>query len=134
MESNPILRNRARINLQALAAVLVSGLAVLIPDQGDVWLGVELIAVMVVYFVVAGIGIWTARRAAGGLPTTVWVRLGLQNSLGLFAIAAGISLITGRGPGLFLEAPLMLIVLPVTTFNAWNVLYAPELRRQRLAD
>jgi hypothetical protein len=44
----------------------------------------------------------------------------------LLQLAAAISLIAGRGPGLFLEAPVALIALPVTIFNTWRVLIVPE--------
>lgn len=130
IEANPLLRLRARVNLQALAALLTVSLAGLIPDQGAVWLGTELIVIVVGYFSLILRGSLRTSRELSGLPAAVRLRLTLQNALLLFQVAAGLSLIAGGGPGLYLEAPLLLLAIPVVvTFNSWNILFAPELRR-----
>ncbi len=128
VESHPVLRNRARINLQALATLLVGCLCILIPGQGNVWLGAELIVSTGVYLLIAVRGVAGARRSAGRLPRDVWFRLASENTVTLLIIAAGVTLIVGRGPALFLEAAAILVGLPIVTYNAWNVLFAPELR------
>ncbi len=133
VESHPVLRNRARINLQALASLLVGCLCVLIPGQANAWLGAELIANTGVYLLLAVNGVAGARRSVGRLPRDVWFRLTSENTVTLLIIAAGVSLIVGRGPALFMEAIAILIGLPVVTYNAWNVLFAPELRTRASA-
>ena len=130
IEGNPLLRLRARVNLQALAALLTVSLAGLIPGQGAVWLGVELVGIALGYITLILRGSLRTSHEVNGLPRAVRVRLMLQNALLLFQVAAGVSLIVGAGPGLYLEAPLLLFAIPVVvTFNSWNILFAPELRR-----
>ena len=130
VEREPAIRQRVRVNLQALAAILVISLCGLLPGQGNLWLGIELALVVVVYSALIAIGTWRASRDAGGLPADSLRRLLVQNvtlvPLQLFAAA---SLLAGWGPGLYLEAPVLLIGLPITLFNCWNVIFAPELRR-----
>lgn len=130
VEGNPVIRLRARVNLQALAALLTVSLAGLIPGQGPVWLGVELILIVLGYFTLILRGSLRTSHEINGLPAAVRFRLTVQNALLLFQVAAGVSLIVGAGPGLYIEAPFLLFVIPVVvTFNAWNILFAPELRR-----
>jgi hypothetical protein len=130
IERSPTLRLRGRVNLQALAAILSVSLAGLIPGQGREWLGIELIAIVLVYFMLIVVGARRTSREVNGLPADVRFRLTLQNALLLFQVASGVSLILGSGPGLYLEAPLLLFAIPVViTFNSWNIVFAPELRR-----
>ena len=129
VEAHPILRNRARINLQALALLLAACLCVLLPGQSNQWLGLELIAVIAVYWTLGAMGVVHTRAALGRLPGRLWLRLISQNSLGILTVAAGVSLLIRQGPGLYLEAPVVVIGLLAATLNAWNVIYGPELRK-----
>jgi hypothetical protein len=128
IEDKPTLRFRARINLQALGAILTVSLLAMLPGQGAFWLGAELLAIAVAYVVLVAVGVLRTSREVHGLPADVRFRTVLQNSMLILQFAAGASLIIGRGPGLYLEAPVVLLSLPVTIFNAWNILFAPELR------
>ncbi|HET9782833.1 MAG TPA: hypothetical protein VFR33_13760 [Candidatus Dormibacteraeota bacterium] len=129
IQKSPILRLRARVNLQALAALVAVALLVLLPGQPNWLLGVELIVVLAVYLPLVFWSTSTLSRELGGLPESVGTRLLVQHLLLLLQVAAALSLIAGQGPGLFLEAPVFLLGLPVTTFNTWNVLFAPEAGR-----
>lgn len=130
IQSSPVLRLRARVNLQALAALVGVSLLVLVPGQSNTLLGTELIAVLAIYIPLV---LWSASRLSGelgGLPPAVTRRLAAQHTILLLQLGAAASLIAGQGPGLFLEAPVILLGLPVTTFNTWNVLFAPEAVKQ----
>ena len=131
VESNAVLRNRARINLQGLAVLLAICLCILIPQQSNVWLGGEIIGAIAIYWLLGVIGVVRANTAMGRIPRTVWIRLITQNSMSLLTLAAGISLVVNWGPGLILQAPVVIVGLPIATFNAWSVIYAPEIRGSR---
>jgi len=128
IETRPTLRLRARLNLQALGSVLTASLAALLPGQGPRWLGVELLAISFAYLGLVAVGCLRTAREIQGLPADVRFRVLLQNSVLILQVAASVSLMTGRGPGLYLEAPMVLLALPVTIFNAWNIVFARELR------
>jgi hypothetical protein len=128
IENHPILRNRARINFQALSVILAISLAVLIPGQDDRWLGSELVALAIGYLLLLVGDVSSTRRAIGGLTRVVWFRLAAAFPGGFLFLVAGISLIVGRGPGLFIAAPAALFSLPLITFMAWNLLFATELK------
>ena len=128
VDRHPFLRNRARVNLQALAALMTVSLAVLIPGQSGQWLGAEFLLVTVIYVWLALRGLRSARAEVGTIPREVAFRFGAQNAFMVLQLAAGISLIAGRGPGLYLEVPLLLLAMPAATLNAWTVIYGPELR------
>ncbi len=116
VEGNPILRQRARATIQALASLVTLSLCVLIPGQGIFWFGVEFVAIMVAYLALLVFGIWHTHRAAGGFQMNVWLRFS-PNAVALFTIAGGISLIAGSGPGLYLLLPTVLLGVPSATFN-----------------
>ena len=126
IETRPTLRLRARLNLQALGAVLTVSLAAL-PDQSPRWLGAKLLAIACAYLALVAVGWRRTAREIHGLPADVRFRKLFQNPVLILQIAAGVSLMIGRGPGLYLEAPTVLLSLPVTIFNAWNIVFAPEL-------
>lgn len=134
VDRHPFLRNRARVNLQALAALMTVSLAVLIPSQSNQWLGAEFLLVTFVYLFLALRGMLSARGKAGSIPRDVAFRFGAINAGMLFQIVAGISLLAGGGPGLYLEAPVLLLAMPAATFNAWTVIYGPELRSAGQSD
>ena len=130
MERVPTVGLRARINLQALATILVTSLAALLPQPAS-WLGTELIGIGVAYVAILTNSVIRTARAAHGIPARMRNRLLAQNTLAGVQFLAGLSLVLGIGPGLFLEAPVVVIGLPVTLFNCWNVLFADELRAER---
>ncbi len=125
-ERNPILRNRARVPILALGATLVVSLVGLIPDITAFWYGAMAVAVNVGFIGLVGWSLVTANREAHGLPSYVW-RRATPNLLTLVSVAGGISLMVGEGPGLYLVAPSMIVVLLVILFNVWSLLFASEL-------
>jgi len=131
IESHPVLRNRARTSLQALATLLATCLCVLLPGQSNQLLGAELIVLQAGYWIVATLGVIRMNAAAGGLPRRIWLRNVILNSPTPLQVAAGISLIARQGPGLFLEAPLLVTGLLAFIFTAWSTIYGSELREQR---
>jgi hypothetical protein len=129
VERNPSLRNRARINFIALAMVLTLSIAVLLPGQSNAILGAEWLVVTIAYFTLLTIGVWRVQRRGGGFQRQIWIRLISQNAVALLGVATGISLILGRGPGLFFQVPALLLIIPIVSFNAWSVVFAPELQK-----
>ena len=129
IESNPILRNRARTNVQALVTALVQALSVLIPGQGNAWLGVEIAIVNVLYLLLVTAGVWRTLRSRAKLTAAIWLRLSLNPILVLLGVVGGASLVLDKGPGMFLLVPGVFVRFPVITYNAWAVLFPPELRR-----
>ncbi len=103
-------------------------LAVLIPGQSREWLGGEFLLITLIYGWLALRGLFSARARLGTIPRDVAIRFSAQNALMLLQPAAGMSLLAGSGPGLYLEVPLVLLLMPAATCNAWNVIYGPELR------
>lgn len=91
------------------------------------WYGVATVTAMAGYLDFAGWSITIAQRRMRGLRFQVWLRQ-TPNLLVLLAVAAGVSLIVGKGPGLYLEAPMLVVAIPVVLFNVWSLLFAPELR------
>ena len=127
VEGHPILRNRARGSLQTLGLILILSLAALVPDISAFWFGVVTLVVEVAGLALLIWGLWTANKQAGALPLGVLLR-SIPNSLILLTIAAGISLILHKGPGIYLMAPQFVLVLPAMLLSVWSLLFAPELR------
>ncbi len=134
VEAHPVLRNRARLNLQALILFLAISMAVLIPGQSARLVGVELIVVIVVFLAIGFIGAADMRRHATSISAVVWIRLLVIGLLGILGIGAGASLILGLGPGLYLDVPAIVVGLPMTGFMAWRVVFPPELGSARPSD
>ena len=126
VEANPILRNRARVALLALGSILIVSLAGLIPDVTAFWYGAMVVGVNVGFTGLLIRSLVTTHREAHGLPSYVW-RRATPNLIALVSAAGGISLMAGKGPGLYLVAPSMIVVLPVMLFNVWSLLFASEL-------
>ena len=126
IERDPLLRNRAFVTLQALTTALVISLVALIPHVTALWFGAITVAVNAAYIGLLGWSLLNARRMAGGIPGHVWRRV-IPNALALVSMAAGISLMLGQGPGLFLLAPSVILLLPAMMFSTWNLLFPPEL-------
>ncbi|MEO8745812.1 MAG: hypothetical protein ABI455_11165 [Candidatus Dormiibacterota bacterium] len=130
VEGHPILRNRARVALLALGAILIVALAGLIPDINAFWYGATAVVVNLGYVGLLAWSLATAYRGAQGLPRYVLLRA-TPNLLALVSAAGGISLMVGKGPGLYLLAPSMIVVLPVILFNVWSLLFASELHESK---
>lgn len=127
MERSPTLRNRARLNIAALGALLTVSLVDLVPDVTAFWFGAALVAVTLGYLLLVISGSLSAYRGSRRRPPlALWLWLSPNLSL-LLSIAAGISLMLGKGPGLYLQVPPLVLGLPVVLFNVWELLFAPAL-------
>jgi hypothetical protein len=129
IEGHAVLRNRARNNLHGLLALLVISVAVLIPGLPLALLGVVIIVAIAIVLALGAIGTVGMMRTGVEVAPSVWRRLSFNVVLLLCAFGAGISLIIGKGPGLYLEALAILIGLPSSCYYAWLLLFAPELQK-----
>ena len=113
---------RGRESLIALTVLLTLSIFVMIPEQGRVALGIELVVLSILVFVVAlPLQASTLRH----LPQPVrpaWRkrRLGF-NSATLAITVAGAGLITGRLGGFLWLLPTIMVCLVWSTYNAWNL-------------
>jgi len=121
--ANPAHLARAREALISLMVLLVVSIFVLIPEQGPLPLGIELLAISVV---VLGISLRLQSSTLNRLHHThrgSWRRrlLGLNGATLSIAIG-GVGLVTGRLGGLLWLLPNILIGLVWSTYNAWSLL------------
>ncbi len=123
-----MLRYRARSNLQNLLLILAISLIVLIPGQSAVVVGVELLLVVVLMTALGIAGAIQMYSRADRVLGGVHVRLAIALASALFALAAGVSLIVGSGPGLYLDVPAIVFALPASGWMAWQVVFPPEMR------
>lgn len=72
-------------------------------------------------------GLVGAARSSG-LPRSVWLRT-TPNLFTLLSVGGALSLIAGRGPGVYLIAAALVLTLGPMLFSVWGLLFAPELRR-----
>lgn len=113
---------RAREALVALTELLCVAVFVLIPEQGRVALGIELVGLSIILFAVS---LRLQRRTMARLPTghrRPWRRrlIGLNGAT--FAIAmAGVGLVSGRLGGMLWLLPTILTCLVWSTNNAWSL-------------
>ena len=129
IESIPVLRNRARTAIATMVLVLLWSICVLIPDHGAVWLGREIIAVELGFLAFIARGAFQLFRSGSVLTRGVRIRLLTAFSAAIvLPLACGISLIEGRGPGLYLLIPQVIAILPVFTFLVWDLLWPNEIR------
>jgi len=126
--THPVLRYRARSNLQNLLLILAISLIVLIPGQSAVVVGVELLLVVVLMTALGIAGAIQMYSRADRVLGGVHVRLAIALASALFALAAGVSLIVGSGPGLYLDVPAIVFALPASGWMAWQVVFPPEMR------
>lgn len=116
---------RGREALIALTVLLTVAIFVLIPTQGRVALGIELVVLSIV---VLAIGLRLQARTLSLLPAAQrrhWrVRLLGLNGATVAITIAGVGLITERFGGLLWLVPAILIGLVWSTYNAWNLTIA----------
>jgi hypothetical protein len=116
---DPWHRGRAASSLIALTSVVLIAGAVLTPGQPVAWLGVEVIAVSAVTPI-------RNLRGIPHLPSSGRTRASLELAAGIVgagvAILAGISLVAGRGPGLWLLVPSAGLALATSLANAWRLM------------
>lgn len=113
---------RAREALIAQLVLLIIAIFVLIPGQGRVALGIELV---VVSMVVLAVGLRFQLSTLHFLPVhrrRAWrLRLVVLNCATLAIAIAGVGLVTGALGGLLWLVPTILICLLWSTYNAWSL-------------
>ena len=113
---------RAREAVIALTLLLTVAIFVLIPEQGRVALGIELVALSILVFAVA---LRLQTRTLHRLPARrrrSWRRrlIGLDSAIVSITIA-GVGLVTGRLGGFLWLLPTILICLMWSMYNAWSL-------------
>ena len=113
---------RAREALIALTVLLTVAIFVLIPEQGRVALGIELVVLSALVFGVILRLQWATLHRLPAERRRSWRRrlIGLDSSV-LAITIAGVGLITGRLGGVIWLLPTILICLVWSTNNAWNL-------------
>lgn len=121
--SSPVHLGRAREALIALTVLLTVAIFVLIPEQGPVPLGIELLALSVLVWVVSlRLQASTVQHLPQRQRRSWIVRLiGLDSAI-LGITVAGAGLVTGRMGGLLWLVPTILICLIWSTYNAWSLM------------
>ena len=113
---------RAREALIAQLVLLILAIFVLIPGQGRVALGIELLALSIVVLVVS---LRLQSSTLQDLPAhrrRAWGRrLIALNSATLAIAIAGVGLVTQRLGGLLWLVPTILMCLLWSTYNAWSL-------------
>lgn len=123
IRDSPMHRGRAREALVALTVLLTVSIFVLIPEQGRVPLGIELVALsLLVWGISLRLQAETVRRLAVQARGP-WIRrlIGLDTAI-LAITLAGVSLIVGRFGGFLWLLPHILICLVWSTYNSWSLL------------
>ena len=120
--ASPAHLARAREALIALTVLLTVAIFVLIPEQGRVALGVEL---LVVSIIVWGLSLRLQWRTVHALPAQrrrSWIGrlIGLDTAI-VGITLAGAGLVTGRLGGFLWLLPTVLICLIWSTYNAWSI-------------
>lgn len=117
--SFPYLPDRAAETLALLFALLVVALFGLVPAQPTALLGVEIGTVGVLILALA------SRLQAQGSDDPhrhLLLRVCTVQGPALLLLAAGASLLTARGPGLYLTVPAVALGLAGTGIHAWVLL------------
>jgi hypothetical protein len=114
-----ILHARAWANT-FLIVMLVMNAAFILAPQSVTAVGLELCATSVLFVLCLGWVMMTAVRAGFSLPWRPYISI----LLNLFGIAAGLSLASGWGGGMYLETVQFLAVLGWVMFGAWGLLMA----------
>ena len=113
---------RAIEALTLLTSLLIVGLLALIPDQGTLALGIELIVfglALTVVLIRVGSG---AHNAGGATQRQHLLRIVLGQLAALPIVIAGISLITGDGGGLYWIAFASVVTIFAGMIGAWVLL------------
>jgi hypothetical protein len=107
IQTDPRLHFPAIGSTQALVVGVMGSLFVLLPGQPRAAVGWEILGLSIIFAVAAGREVMRVLKARP-LPSTIWARIASAPAVTLVGVAAGISLIIGRGPGLYIEAVLFI--------------------------
>ncbi len=119
---SPAHLGRAREAFIALTVLLIVAIFVLIPEQGRVALGIELLGLSMLVWVLS---LRLQARTVHQLPRRrrrAWMArlIGLDSAI-LGITLAGVGLVTGRLGGFLWLLPTILICLVWSTYNAWSL-------------
>jgi modulator of FtsH protease len=120
--SFPRLPGRAAMTLTTLAVMLLVGIFLLAPGQGDTWLGVEIAVTGGALGALASRSSFRIKRQPD--ESLVWVLSWLTRMLvpaALFLVG-GISLATGAGGGLYWVLAGIVVGFAVSVLNLWILL------------
>jgi len=113
---------RAREALIALTVLLTVAIFVLIPEQGRVALGVELLVLSILVWGVSLRLQWRTVRALPAQRRRSWIGRLIGFDTAIVGITlAGVGLVTGRLGGFLWLLPTVLICLIWSTYNAWSL-------------
>lgn len=115
-------RGRARGSVLGLVNVLVVSLVALFPQPAG-WLGLELVVIASAYIAV-GVGyelVSISRRGWLRSGSTLW-RPSVGYLLSAGAVIGGLSLTLRTGPGLYILAVILVVVLVWSLWDAWVLL------------
>jgi hypothetical protein len=135
--ASPARIARAREALIALTVLLTVSIFVLIPQQGRVALGIELILLGIIVLVISiRLQAGTTRRLPARSRRRWIVRIIGLNSATLAITLAGASLVIGKLGGLLWLVYTTLYCLVWSTYNAWNltIRLPGELEGERPSD
>ena len=122
LAASPARIARAREGLIALTVLLTVSIFVLIPQQGRVALGMELIILSIIVFVVSvRLQVMTTRMLPAPKRRRWILRILGLNSATLAITLAGASLIIGKLGGLLWLLHTTLYCLVWSTYNAWSL-------------
>jgi len=120
--SSSLHRNMARGSLIGLVLVLIASLIILMPES-PLWMGVELVALNLVYIVfVGGYQLSIYRRMEWRVPTGSILRQGLGILLALLGVVGGFTLAVESGGGLYIAALVVSAIVVWNLRNAWSLL------------
>jgi hypothetical protein len=122
IRESPAHMARAREALLSLTVLLTVSIFVLIPEQGRVALGIELLVLSGFVWVVSlRLQSQTVHRLpVGARRAWIWRLIGLDTAI-LAISLGGVSLVIGRLGGFLWLLVHVLICLVWSTYNAWNL-------------
>lgn len=127
VEAHPIVRNQARVSLVGLGLILVFSITVLVPGITGLWLAGELVGIVFIATFVYVRGLWIAHAERVRIPGSVWERMTLVATFDALLLGASVSLLLGKGPGLYLFVPALAVLLLLSVFMVWRLIFSPEL-------
>jgi modulator of FtsH protease len=115
-------RSMARGSLIGLVMALVLSLAALL-HQPSGWLGWELVGIGIAYAPFGGVyQLFKARRRVGRVPGNWVLRAGAGYLLALAGLLGGLSVALRAGPGLFVVAFIIVVIVLWNLWDAWVLL------------
>jgi modulator of FtsH protease len=122
ISTDPVYRSTSRGNIIGLVNVLVLSLVALVPQPAG-WLGLELVGIAASFILVGGAyELASIRRSAWRIPRSTLQRSGFGYVLAIAGVAAGLSISFRAGPGVYILAFILVVVLLWSLWDAWGLL------------